>query len=497
MRSSASEGVDGLRCRRPRRARLRPRLRRLRARASPAAPALCEPGAAANAAGTLLSGENRLHARRREPIHHHLGVSAFADHIVVSAALGGAGSTRAAVRARRPVRLRRADRRRRRRQRRPRSSRATASPSSASAASACRRCSVPSSRGRHTIVAVDVMPDKLELAPRAGRHPHRRRGPRRRRRDPRGDRRRRRARDRDGRQRGGARRGLRGHAARRDHRHRRAAPTRAQLLSIPAVRLVAEERTLRGSYLGSCVPARDIPALHRAPAGGRLPVDRLLTHRFALDEINEGFDRLPAARPCARPSSSSRPLRQAVRRRPTRDRTAGPAPPPRLCLDLFRCLSYSFDTETFSPQLSQGAPWQKQSAPRSNPTSGASRSSSFSARSVGARHDDRQRRARHARPRPQRPLDTIQWVASAYLPSLAARDPDHRLGRPPLRRPPGLPHRPRSSSPPGPPYAVWLGCPDSLIFFRVLQGIGAACLMPDWPDERSSKAAGPREPGRA
>jgi alcohol dehydrogenase len=64
------------------------------------------------------------------------------------------------------------------------------------------------------------------------------------------------------------------------------------MLSIPAVSLVAEERILRGSYLGSCVPARDIPrfvALHQA---GRLPVDRLLTHRLTLDEVNQGFDRL-------------------------------------------------------------------------------------------------------------------------------------------------------------------------------------------------------------
>ena len=30
---------------------------------------------------------------------------------------------------------------------------------------------------------------------------------------------------------------------------------------MPALSLVAEERTLRGSYLGSSVPARDIPYL--------------------------------------------------------------------------------------------------------------------------------------------------------------------------------------------------------------------------------------------
>src|SRR5690349_22608738 len=42
--------------------------------------ALCDNGAAANAAGSLLSGERRWH----DGLHHHLGVSAFADHIVVS-----------------------------------------------------------------------------------------------------------------------------------------------------------------------------------------------------------------------------------------------------------------------------------------------------------------------------------------------------------------------------------------------------------------------------
>jgi alcohol dehydrogenase len=71
-------------------------------------------------------------------------------------------------------------------------------------------------------------------------------------------------------------------------------PHPERMLSIPAVSLVVEERTLKGSYLGSCVPERDLPrfiALHRA---GRLPVERLLSHRIGLDELNEGFDRLAA-----------------------------------------------------------------------------------------------------------------------------------------------------------------------------------------------------------
>jgi alcohol dehydrogenase len=65
-----------------------------------------------------------------------------------------------------------------------------------------------------------------------------------------------------------------------------------QAFSIPAVSLVADERTVKGCYLGSAVPSRDIPryiALYRA---GRLPVDRLLTDTVSFDTLNEAFDRL-------------------------------------------------------------------------------------------------------------------------------------------------------------------------------------------------------------
>ena len=46
-------------------------------------PALCEPGAAANGRGELLTGGQRLHAGD-EVLHHHLGCSAFAERAVVS-----------------------------------------------------------------------------------------------------------------------------------------------------------------------------------------------------------------------------------------------------------------------------------------------------------------------------------------------------------------------------------------------------------------------------
>lgn len=69
-------------------------------------------------------------------------------------------------------------------------------------------------------------------------------------------------------------------------------PHPERTLNLPAVSLTAEERTLRGSYMGSSNPRRDLPrflALHRA---GKLPVESLLTGTLPLSAINEGFDRL-------------------------------------------------------------------------------------------------------------------------------------------------------------------------------------------------------------
>ena len=67
-----------------------------------------------------------------------------------------------------------------------------------------------------------------------------------------------------------------------------------QQFTLPHLGLVAEERTLKGSYLGSCVPARDIPRYIEWYRAGRLPVDRLLSERLRLDGVNAAFDRLAA-----------------------------------------------------------------------------------------------------------------------------------------------------------------------------------------------------------
>ena len=71
-------------------------------------------------------------------------------------------------------------------------------------------------------------------------------------------------------------------------------PHPGQQFTLPHTGLVAEERTIKGSYLGSCVPARDIPRFIGWYRAGRLPVDRLLSERIALDDINAAFDRLAA-----------------------------------------------------------------------------------------------------------------------------------------------------------------------------------------------------------
>jgi alcohol dehydrogenase len=56
--------------------------------------------------------------------------------------------------------------------------------------------------------------------------------------------------------------------------------------------MVSEERSIRGSYMGSCVPERDLPRLLGLYKRGKLPVDRLKTSNITLDQINEGFDLL-------------------------------------------------------------------------------------------------------------------------------------------------------------------------------------------------------------
>ena len=69
-------------------------------------------------------------------------------------------------------------------------------------------------------------------------------------------------------------------------------PPPATQFTVPAIQLVGEERIVRGSYMGSCVPSRDIPRFIDMFMAGKLPVDKLLSSTGPLEEINEAFDRL-------------------------------------------------------------------------------------------------------------------------------------------------------------------------------------------------------------
>ena len=56
--------------------------------------------------------------------------------------------------------------------------------------------------------------------------------------------------------------------------------------------MVSAEKSIRGSYMGSCVAERDIPRFLGLYKRGKLPVNKLKSGFVSLEEINAGFDRL-------------------------------------------------------------------------------------------------------------------------------------------------------------------------------------------------------------
>ncbi|MET0245526.1 MAG: zinc-binding dehydrogenase [Sphingomonas sp.] len=247
---------------------------------------MCGVGAAANGEGRLLGGGRRLHDSCGGDVHHHLGLSAFASHVVVDrrsavkvdadipaeiaalfgcAVLTGAGAVMnsASVRPGESVLI---------------YGLGGVGLSALMAAIAC---------GAAPVVAVDPSPAKRAIAERLGAHAI----------DP-GE--------------PFAERFAEGApdvvietvgkaavlqqayaAARRGGRIVTVGlPNPAERFDIPAVALVADGKTLIGSYMGSSVPARDVPRYIALWRAGRLPVELLLTSVSPMSEINTLLDEL-------------------------------------------------------------------------------------------------------------------------------------------------------------------------------------------------------------
>ena len=253
-------------------------------------PALCEPGAKANGAGELLAGGRRI-ADGDQSLNHHLGCSVFAEHAVVSrrslvpidpdlpfehaalfgcAVLTGVGAVVNTAQVR------------------PGQSVVVVGLGGVGLASVLGALAA----GASPVVAVDLSEDKLALARTLGPVLTVN------------------AADADAIDQvraltgGGAEVAVEmaGSARALDAAWRMTRrggltvtaglPPPDAALAVNIVSLVAEERTLKGSYIGTCVPSRDIPRYVRLFKDGRLPVDRLISDMIGLQDLNAAFDRL-------------------------------------------------------------------------------------------------------------------------------------------------------------------------------------------------------------
>ena len=58
-------------------------------------------------------------------------------------------------------------------------------------------------------------------------------------------------------------------------------------LELSPMDILVSEKSIQGSYCGSCVPDRDIPEFLDWYTSGRLDLDALVTARYKLDDIND------------------------------------------------------------------------------------------------------------------------------------------------------------------------------------------------------------------
>ncbi len=66
----------------------------------------------------------------------------------------------------------------------------------------------------------------------------------------------------------------------------------AKTIQIPSALLVRSEKVIRGSQFGSSNPQYDIVKLLRLYDAGKLKLDELITKRYTLDQVNDGYQDL-------------------------------------------------------------------------------------------------------------------------------------------------------------------------------------------------------------
>jgi len=66
--------------------------------------------------------------------------------------------------------------------------------------------------------------------------------------------------------------------------------------AVRTMTLPFEEKTLKGSYFGSCVPRVDFPRMLALYMAGRLKLDELITRRYTIDEAPQAFADLQSGR---------------------------------------------------------------------------------------------------------------------------------------------------------------------------------------------------------
>ncbi len=59
--------------------------------------------------------------------------------------------------------------------------------------------------------------------------------------------------------------------------------------TLRSMTLVFEEKSLQGSYFGSCVPQLDFPRMLQLYLAGKLKLDELITQRYSIDEAPQAF----------------------------------------------------------------------------------------------------------------------------------------------------------------------------------------------------------------